>query len=505
MRTGVLLLLFSVVLLIIGISTGVPFFADKGTTKSHAESPGKGDPIDPSSSAADRGGEHEQAGGHDPQNRGGHGAARFVPPIPAVLPFIGILLIIAVFPLVPRISHWWENNRNRLLVSIILGVPVAIYIYFNDPHQVSHTALEYFQFLSLLAGLFITAGGIHVSGDLRATPLVNSLFLLVGYVLASVIGTTGAAMVLIYPVLRTNRERHFVAHTVIFFIFLVCNTGGLLSPIGDPPLFLGYLRGIDFFWFLKLTPLWILNGVLLFAIYYAIDAYYYAKETSYDVALDRAEVEPLRMIGGTNIVLLLSIVVSVALSVSTPFRECIMYASSGLSLIYSDKSAVARDARQKNQFNFHAILEVAAVFAGIFATMMPALILLRVRGAQLGVDHPVEFFYATGLFSSFLDNAPTFLVFLELGLGVTGLSHAAELQVGQAAAILGAISAGAVFMGANTYIGNAPNFMVRSISEAQGVKMPSFFGFMLWAIVILLPIFTLLAVLFFWVLSFPLF
>ncbi|GEM_PF-178331 len=429
----------------------------------------------------------------------------FVPPVPMILPFLGILLVVAVFPLLPKIKHWWESNLNRFIVSVILGTPVVIYIYMNHPHQVHHSAIEYFQFLSLLTGLFVTAGGLHMMGDLRASPRTNCIFLLIGYLIASVVGTTGAAMVLIYPVLRTNAERRFKAHTVIFFIFLVCNTGGLLSPIGDPPLFLGYLRGIDFFWFVKLFPLWVMNGVILFGIYYVLDAFFYSKEDPQAIALDETRVEPLRIIGLPNVICLLAIVVSVAMSVSTPYREAIMFAAGGISLLYAKQSETARRARERNQFNFCAIIEVAAVFAGIFATMMPALILLNKKGAALGVDHPIEFFYATGVFSSFLDNAPTFLVFLELGLGVTGIPEAAGLMKGGAAVILGAISAGAVFMGANTYIGNAPNFMVRCIAEEQGVKMPSFFGYMLWAAVLLLPVFTLIAVLFFVVesLQFP--
>ncbi len=443
------------------------------------------------------------AGEHASDGDGGHGS--FVPPIPWVVPFIAILLVVAIFPLLPKVSHWWEHNRNRLIVSVVLGTPVVIYILMHESARVEHSALEYFQFLSLLGGLFITAGGIHISGDLRATPTVNSIFMLIGYLLASVIGTTGAAMLLIFPLLRTNLQRKLKMHSVIFFIFLVCNTGGLLSPIGDPPLFLGYLRGIDFFWFLKLLPLWIVNGIVLFAVYYALDLYYYRKEAPEDIAFDDSQVEPLRFIGPANAIFLLAIVVSVAASVNTPYREAVMYLGSGLSLIYADRSRIALEARQKNQFNFHAILEVAAVFAGIFATMMPALMLLRAKGADLGIDHPLEFFYATGIFSSFLDNAPTFLVFLELGLGVTGLPEAAAMQVGDAAAILGGISAGAVFMGANTYIGNAPNFMVRSIAEEQGVKMPSFFGYMLWAAIILLPVFTVIAVVFFTLMKFPMY
>ncbi|MHC5037745.1 MAG: sodium:proton antiporter [Planctomycetota bacterium] len=484
---GVLLLGAALVLLIIGIVSGVPLFADKGGGTGHDNGHG-------AETHAESEGDHEGKEAHEEEEDAHH--ADFVPPIPMVLPFVGILLVVALFPLLPKIQDWWEHNRNRLIVSVLLGIPVAIYIYVNAPHQVFHSGKEYFQFLSLLGGLFITAGGIHVSGDLRATPHMNVLFLLIGYLLASVIGTTGAAMVLIYPVLRTNSQRRFKAHTVIFFIFLVCNTGGLLSPIGDPPLFLGYLRGIDFFWFVKLFPLWVLNGIILFGFYYVLDRYFYSKEEPKAIVLDTVRVERLRVIGLFNLVFLLSIVVSVAISMETPYREMVMYAASGFSLVYAGRSQKALHARERNRFNFHAILEVAAVFAGIFATMMPALILLNKKGAGLGVDHPIEFFYATGIFSSFLDNAPTFLVFLELGLGVTGIPEAHGLQVG-GAAILGAISAGAVFMGANTYIGNAPNFMVRSIAEEQGVKMPSFFGYMLWAAVILLPIFSLIAILFF--------
>jgi Na+/H+ antiporter NhaD/arsenite permease-like protein len=428
----------------------------------------------------------------------------FAPEPVWVVPFASILLVVAVFPLVPALSRFWDSNRNKLLVSAVLGLPVVLYIWEHDPSHVLHTGLEYFQFLALLTALFVVAGGIHLTGNLKATPRVNTLFLTTGYILSSVIGTTGAAMVLIYPLLRTNSERRHKTHTVIFFIFLVCNVGGLLTPIGDPPLFLGYLRGIDFFWFMNLLPLWVVLGVGLLGLYYVLDARYYSKERRADVERDVEHEEDVRVIGVLNIVLLLAIVGSVAASAGTPYRESIMAAAAGASLLYADGVRIARKARDRNHFNFHAILEVAAVFAGIFAAMMPALILLNKKGAALGVDQPLEFFYATGLFSSFLDNAPTFLVFLELALGVTGAPDANSLQAGGSAAILGAISAGAVFMGANTYIGNAPNFMVRSIAEGRHVKMPSFFGYMGWAVVILLPAFTLTAVVFFKLLPFPL-
>lgn len=486
-RLGLLFLVAAAILLAIGLASNTPFFAGRGAAAApqHESAPAEAPPA---------GGPDEPAAAGD-----------FVPPVVWVVPFAAILLVVAVFPLVPGLSAFWDGNANKLLVSAVLGVPVAFYVWQHDPAHVLHTGLEYFQFLALLTALFVVAGGVHLTGNLEATPRVNTAFLAIGYVMASVVGTTGAAMVLIYPLLRTNGERRHKAHTVIFFIFLVCNAGGLLTPIGDPPLFLGYLRGIDFFWFMKLLPLWVVLGALLLALYYAIDRYYYRREPPAALKRDVAHEEDVRVIGTVNLALLAAVVGSVAASVATPYREAIMAAAAGGSLLYAHRSTVARRARDRNHFTFHAILEVAAVFAGIFAAMMPALILLNKRGAALGVDQPLEFFYATGLFSSFLDNAPTFLVFLELALGVTGEGHAAALQTGQAAAILGAISAGAVFMGANTYIGNAPNFMVRSIAEQRHVKMPSFFGYMGWAAVILLPAFTLTAFVFFKLLPFPLY
>lgn len=484
-RLGTLFLGAAVVLLVIGLASGTPLFVSRDAAEHHAPA----GQVEPAMTAPT-----EESPAHE-----------FVPSVPWVIPFAAILLVVAIFPLVPALNRFWEKNLNKLIVSAVIGLPVAVYIYQYDPSHLVHTGIEYFQFLSLLTALFIVAGGLHLTGNLEATPRVNFAFLAAGYVLASIVGTTGAAMLLIYPLLRTNSERRHVTHTVIFFIFLVCNTGGLLTPIGDPPLFLGYLRGIEFFWFMKLLPLWIVAGVILLTIYYALDVYYHGRETPGAIKRDVDNIRDVRLIGGLNLLLLLAIVSSVAASVETPYREAVMAAAAGLSLVYTDRSRRARTARERNHFNFHAILEVAAVFAGIFLAMMPALILLNKRGAALGVDQPLEFFYATGAFSSFLDNAPTFLVFLELALGVTGLGEATQLQVGYPAVILGAISAGAVFMGANTYIGNAPNFMVRSIAEQRRVRMPSFFGYMGWAVVILLPVFTLTAFIFFAWLPFPLF
>lgn len=433
---------------------------------------------------------------------GGHGG--FVPATPWVAFFGLMLLAIAVLPLLPWTHHWWESNKSKAKVSLILGLPVAVYIAMNDWESLSHTGIEYFQFLSLLSSLFIVAGGIHLSADWRATPRVNTLILLAGYVMASVVGTTGAAMLLIFPLLKTNSERTLKKHTVLFFIFLVCNTGGLLSPIGDPPLFLGYLRGIPFFWFMKLLPLWAVNGALLLGAYYFLDRYYYGKEPPLAIKADDTFIEKAKLYGAWNILLLIVVVASVALAVPTPLREAIMWGAAILSLTYSRQNRRAAQARRRNEFTFNAIIEVAVVFAGIFITMIPALALLRAYGAELGVTEPWQFFFATGAFSSVLDNAPTFLCFLELGQASTGVD-AVGMTLGSPAVILGAISAGAVFMGANTYIGNAPNFMVRSIAEEKGVKMPSFFGYMLWSLPLLTVTFWFVQWLFFSLLPFPLF
>jgi Na+/H+ antiporter NhaD/arsenite permease-like protein len=515
---GTILLLFGSALLILGLVTGNSFFTPKPASKESTETVEASEKTPAHTEAEGHDSEktpaHAEAEGHDKEGHdkegqdagheeGHHGFGKEGPPLWSVLPFLTFLILIAVLPLLPKVSHWWENNKNRFVASLLLGIPVVVYVLLNDKHQVFHSGLEYFQFISLLTGLFIVAGGIHLTGNLIAKPSVNTLLLLIGYLLASVIGTTGAAMVLIYPILRSNLERKYKVHRVIFFIFLVCNTGGLLSPIGDPPLFLGYLKGIDFFWFIKLLPLWVLNGILLHIIYYLIDSYFYRKEGPISVKLDVELEEPIRLKGALNILFLIVIVASVAGSVNTPYREGFMFIMAGVSLLYTHRSHEARVARERNQFSFHAIVEVAAVFLGIFATMMPALILLSTRGSELGVTQPMEYFFATGIFSSFLDNAPTFLCFLALGQGAHGVS-APEMMTA-APVILGAICAGAVFMGANTYIGNAPNFMVRAIAEQQGVKMPSFFGYMAWAAIILIPVFTIVALIFFVLLKFPMF
>ena len=407
------------------------------------------------------------------------------PPLYSVVPFVVMLLAIALGPL--WAPHWWESNRNKLIVSALLGLPILAVYLGRRPGALGAMAEEYVSFIILLAGLYVISGGILLRGDLEATPLTNVLFLALGSVLASFIGTTGASMLLIRPLLQTNRERTRVRHTVIFFIFLASNIGGMLTPLGDPPLFLGYLQGVPFTWTFWLLAPWALQVVLLLALYFLWDRRQYAREPADARSRDRTQVEPLRLSGAFNFVALTLVVLAVAF-LTAPWREAAIVLLAVLSF-WRTPSAI----RRANGFTAHPIVEVAVLFFGIFLTMMPALELLRLRGGELGVREPWHFFWATGLLSSFLDNAPTYLVFLALGQSL-GLSP--EI-VGVPHTILAAISVGAVSMGANSYIGNAPNFMVKSIAEEQKVKMPSFFGYMLYSGGILLPLFVIVTAVFF--------
>jgi Na+/H+ antiporter NhaD/arsenite permease-like protein len=407
------------------------------------------------------------------------------PGLYTILPFVAMLLAIAILPLLA--PHWWESNRNKLMVAAGLGAPILLLYLVREPAALLHTAQDYVSFLTLLAGLFVISGGILLRGDLVATPLVNTGFLALGALTASFIGTTGASMVLIRPLLQTNQERTRVKHTVIFFIFLVSNIGGMLTPLGDPPLFLGYLQGVPFAWTFRLWPPWILMVAVLLVVYFVWDTRAYTREPPGAIRRDRTERTPLRLRGGANTLALLGVVLAVAF-LGAPWRELAIVAIAALS--YRSTAPAIREA---NGFTTYPIVEVAVLFLGIFLTMIPALELLHLRGAEFGVREPWQFFWATGALSSFLDNAPTYLTFLALG---QGLGLAREV-VGVPHAILAAISVGAVAMGANTYIGNAPNFMVKAIAEEAGVRMPSFAGYMLYSGAILLPLFVLVTVLFF--------
>ncbi len=406
-------------------------------------------------------------------------------PLYTVLPFVFMLLAIAVFPL--WIPHWWEANRNKLLVACLLGLPILALYMVRQPGTLVRMGEEYLSFIMLLASLYVISGGVLLRGDLVATPLTNTGFLAVGAVLASVVGTTGASMLLIRPLLQTNRERARVTHTVIFFIFLVSNVGGMLTPLGDPPLFLGYLQGVPFTWTFQLWLHWLLMVGALLLIYFVWDSTQYVRERIEAIRRDRTRIEPLRLRGAVNALWLVGVVLAVAF-LRAPLRELLMLALTAISLWQTP-----REIRRANRFTSYPIVEVAVLFFGIFLTMIPALDLLRSRGHELGVRHPWQFFWATGALSSFLDNAPTYLTFLALGQGL----RLPPDVVGVPNAILAAISVGAVAMGANSYIGNAPNFMVRSIAEEAGVKMPSFFGYMLYSGLVLIPLFVAVTFLFF--------
>ena len=417
-------------------------------------------------------------------------------PLGSVVPFAGLLLSIALLPLfVP--SLW---ARHYAKVCLAFGVPVAGYFLLRAPRELLHTALEYASFLILLASLFTISGGILLRGTLRGSTGVNCAILAVGAAIANVFGTTGASMLLIRPLLRANAHRHRKAHVVVFFIFVVANIGGALTPIGDPPLFLGYLRGVPFFWTLRaMGLLWAVAVGMVIGVFFLVDRRAFALDAAADddpsavragapdtVAAAGETRVPLSIEGKINLPLLMVVIGAVFLP--TPWREMAMVAAAVVSAWKTPAKV-----REENEFTWHPIAEVAILFAGIFATMIPALLILKARGAELGVVTPAHFFWATGALSSFLDNAPTYLTFFSLAQGVGGTQTVA----GVSAPVLQAISAGAVFMGANSYIGNAPNFMVKAIAEEAGVRMPSFFGYMAWSCCVLLPIFALLTLIFF--------
>jgi len=436
-------------------------------------------------------------------------------PLAACVPFVVLLLGIAVLPLV--VPHWWHSNRNKGIVALLCGGAGAAWVVPNlGAHELGHAMAEYGSFMLYLGALFVISGGVALEGDLRATPASNTAFLGVGALLASFAGTTGASMLLIRPLLRANSERRHVAHTVVFFIFLVGNVGGCLTPLGDPPLFLGYLRGVPFEWTLGLWPEWAFMSGLLLAIYWIVDSRAWRREASRDKARDLRLREPLRLTGGYNLVLLVAVVAVVAL-VKEPLvpHPVLMRDGALLALILISLATTPRAAHASNAFSWEPIIEVAVLFAGLFAAMVPALKLMEQHGAALGIDEPWHYFWATGLLSSFLDNAPTYLTFASLATAAMIAAHPElhiaaghvgglvliDPQIHAEAAHMGhllleSMSLGAVFMGAMTYIGNGPNFMIKAIAESRGVKMPSFVGYMAWSAVVLLPLLVLLTVLF---------
>lgn len=413
----------------------------------------------------------------------------------SIIPFVLMLTSIAVLPLVPATAELWEKFSFQLGLAVVLGLPVAVWFWFAGQQvTVLHSIWEYLQFITLLGALFVISGGIFLTGNLRATPKVNLGFLAIGGVLASFIGTTGAAMLLIRPILNTNKERRHVTHTVIFTILIVANCGGLLTPLGDPPLFLGMLRGVPFAWTFHLFPEWFFVNALLLATYFGLDRKMYAKEDPEAILVDDTNVEKLGVRGGINFLLLAVIVLSVAFAPSInldaieagnatllqmiPVRELLMLSAAYISFFHTSKQARFED----NQFTWGPILEVAALFFGIFLTMMPALKYLAQIAPRLPLNE-VTFFVFTGGLSAVLDNAPTYVTFFEMARTLPGEPRIADVPE----LYLVSISLGAVFCGAITYIGNGPNFMVKAVAEAYGVEMPSFGGYIGWAVIYLIP------------------
>ena len=431
-----------------------------------------------------------------------------------VIPFAGILLSIAILPLIA--SDFWHHNFGKIsafwatlfVLPFMLsqGLPITIY-------EVLHVGLlEYIPFIILLLALFTISGGVQLTGSLVGTPIMNTAIILVGTLLASWMGTTGAAMLLIRPLLRANKDRKHKVHVVVFFIFLVANIGGSLTPLGDPPLFLGFLKGVDFFWTTKAMFIPMLFMVVsLLIIFYIYDTVQYKKEGELPTSTSS---EKIGLKGSFNLLLIVGVVCSVLLSgfwkphieftvyhvhveLQNIIRDILL-----LCLAYASWKYTAKEIRQANEYTWFPIQEVAKLFAGIFITIIPAIAILKAgtSGALAGVINSVSsdsgpvnhmYFWLTGILSSFLDNAPTYLVFFNTAGGD------AQVLMGELSQTLLAISAGAVFMGANTYIGNAPNFMVKSIAESSGIEMPSFFGYFLYSLVILFPLFGIVSLLFF--------
>lgn len=432
-------------------------------------------------------------------------------PVLSAAPFVLMLAAIAILPLVA--GHFWHSNLNKAIVALLLAVPTAGYMLYLGPqtghastHRLWHSVEEYLSFIILLTALYVISGGILLTGDLRAYPSTNTAFLATGAVLANFIGTTGASMILIRPMLRTNSERHRVRHIPIFFIFIVSNCGGLLTPLGDPPLFLGFLGGVDFFWTLSLWQEWLFVNGLLLTLFYFWDRREYARESPSDILLDETMVEPLRLRGlRVNGPMLLGVLLAVVMqskvigqavgapfgidaTLGKPWGEVLMIVCTVIAYWQTPASL-----RHENRFSWGPMVEVAVLFIGIFVTMAPAMALLERHGPSFGVERPWQYFWLTGIMSSMLDNAPTYLSFATMAAQGRSLGQL-SLELPQT---LAAISCGAVFMGANTYIGNGPNFMVKAIAEESGYRMPSFVGFLFYSGGILSPIFLLTTLLFF--------
>ncbi|HZE95516.1 MAG TPA: sodium:proton antiporter [Planctomycetota bacterium] len=411
-------------------------------------------------------------------------------PVWSVLPFLGLLLSIAVIPLVRE--HWWHENHHKAIVSLLFGVPVAVYVAFRDPGALAHAGLEYVAFVCLLGSLYIISGGVRLRGSLPGTPASNAALLAFGAVLANVTGTTGAAMLLLRPYLHANRQRKNKVHLVVFFILVVANCGGCLTPLGDPPLFMGFLKGVPFTWTLALWKEWLVVCGCLVAVFYFFDR---ARHRADGAPLNPRD--PVALEGGANLGLLAAVVGAILAggfwvkprwgeTAAQVFQSALMAGFAGLSRLTTPRAR-----REANEFSWHPLMEVLVLFVGIFAAMIPALSVLREHGAALGLARPAAFLWVTGGLSACLDNAPTYVAFLSMA------QYLPDEVAGTTQAALAAISCGAVFFGALTYIGNGPNFIVKAAAEHAGVRMPSFFGYMAWAAALLLPVLGVVTLLFF--------
>lgn len=440
----------------------------------------------------------------------------------ALIPFAVMLLGIAVCPFV--VGEWWEKNINKLIFSLVLAIPTAVYLYINGMgERVVHQMLyDYVPFITLLCALFVVTGGMCRSGYLKPTPTTNTLVLAVGFLLASFIGTTGAAMLLVRMLIDINRTRRNKIHTMLFFTAIVANCGGVLTPLGDPPLFLLYLRGVEFTWFFNLLPQWLFTGGMLLLMYYIADSHYYKNEQKLESLLRQRAIrsymekqedilEPeqeqkTEFKGIINLFYLAVILFAVAFinpgqipemgDHNAPIymkflREIVLVAVIVLSMLTTKRSV-----RACNHFTWAPIMEVAVLFIGIFATMTPAMIYLNANASSLGLDAPWQFYYSTGMLSSFLDNAPTAVAFYTIATGLP-VAEGVVTVAGIPEILMKAVSLGAVFFGSMTYIGNGPNFMIKSIAEENGIAMPSFFGYIFkFSLIVLLPVYVLVQLLF---------
>jgi Na+/H+ antiporter NhaD/arsenite permease-like protein len=420
----------------------------------------------------------------------------------SIIPFVLMLGAIAIFPL--TWNHFWEKNKNKLIIALILSIPTVIFLFINNLSiELYHTLVfDYLPFIILLGSLFTITGGVFLTGDIEAKPKINSLFIGIGAVLASFMGTTGAAMLLIRPVIQTNKERVFSVHTILFFIGIVANSGGLLTPLGDPPLFMMYLRGAQFDWFFQLLPEWFFTNLILIIIYFIVDTYYYRKEPEKAKVRDIQNINPIKIRGKRNFFFLAGVILSVAFlnEQYLPFiqinhyfkfiREFVIILMAFLSMQLTPKLL-----RTSNNFTWEPIKEVAYLFLGIFITMVPALLYLEANAKELGVKSITQFYYFTGLLSSFLDNTPTAVTFHSLAQGLGETSG--TIIAGIPESLLKAICLGAVFFGSMTYIGNGPNFMVKAVAEENNIKMPDFFSYIYkFSLVVLLPVFIIVQILF---------